>query len=80
MKHYEVYLKKELRKNCKCGRCVNHNGFKTTLTTWHAVPIYKGDSLEEALDVRKQTKGSILFEEQRAWNYEQLTDQKEVKP
>lgn len=78
MKYYEVYLKKDLREKCKCGLCVNHNGFKTTLTTWHAAPIYTGEDIDSAREIKVENPNSIIFEEERAWNYKQLTDQKEI--
>jgi hypothetical protein len=74
MIYYSVYDIKEIREKCDCGHCINLNGFKNTLTTWHANKLLFTDSIEKVNEFIKNNNNYIAFKAKYSGTFEQQED------
>jgi hypothetical protein len=66
--YYSVYDKRELRNKCKCGKCVDKDGFKTVLSTWHASCLKFTRDLDMARDIAgKDKENFVIFSQEHDW-------------
>ena len=76
---YSVYKRKDLRENCNCGKCVNHDGFSNVLKTWHAPRCLFTDDINKVISlVNDNTDEYIIYQGRYSSRSELLSDYVEI--
>lgn len=76
MIYYSIYSKNEIRENCQCGLCINADGFKNTLSTWHASRLLFTNDTNKVSEFVKRKTDIIIYSARYNEKLRQLEDYK----